>query len=163
MSLIDSTYFINDISLDTGTYSDIAASITKYERQLIESIFDYADAQLILDEEEGAFEQAVINGDTYTISGITYKWKGLANLELESPIAYYVYYYHLRNLSSVTTNVGNVQANMENGKNISFGQKIGASWIKMQELLYELQSYLQTTYPAKNFYMINGSVNMFDL
>ncbi len=161
--LIDSTYFINDINLDTGTYSDINASIEKYEKEIIEKLFDYADSKLILADDSVTWVQNVINGTDYTVNGETYNWVGLVNDSKESLIAYYVYYYHLRNKSSITGGVGNAQAKLENSRNISFNQKIGSAWIKLEKNISSLCTYLSNEYPEVEFAPYIGNVNIFDL
>lgn len=165
MSLLDETYFIQDISLDDGDYSNLANSITRYEKEILEKLFSYSNAKLLLEYNAGSPQWVldVVEGKEYIINGETYKWIGLINSDKISLIAYYIYYNHLLTIVNNTSAVGNVQAYQENGNIISFGQKIGAAWVKMGTQLYELNMFLSNEYPDIEFYNIIGNVNMFDL
>lgn len=166
MALIDSTYFIRDISLDVGTLSNIDSDLTKYERELIESLFNYEDAQDVLDYANPGSDQWVIDvveGKEYTVDSTTYKWIGLANAEKESLIAYWTYYWHLRNIVTVTGGTGIVKPNHENSINWNAGQKCGVAWIRFEKLLLDLNMFLSNEYEDIEFCSDLGNVNMFDL
>jgi len=131
MALIDQTYFNFEINISQGAYSDLLAYIDRFEPEILNEILGYDLAALVLaygpddseqriiDIVEGISFQVDYEGQTRTI-----KWRGLANEEKISLLAYHVYYRYLR--SNVTTNVpiGEVKANSENSVNADLSMKV---------------------------------------
>ena len=102
MSLIDNTYFINDIKLAVGAYSTLSAYITKYEKEYLTKLLGYELATLVLAYNSETSEQRIkdiVEGKEYTIDynnrSQKIKWNGLKNTDLISPIANYVYCMYL--------------------------------------------------------------------
>jgi hypothetical protein len=103
MSLIDTTYLRNSISVPIGTYSDLQQYIDEYEKKVLISLLGYD----LYTEMMAAYAALpgvplpskwdnLINGTTYTYEGQSVRWNGLINSDKVSFIAYYVYCQYLR-------------------------------------------------------------------
>jgi hypothetical protein len=128
MSLIDSTYFVDEILIAglentvDSTGSKLSSFITKYEARFLKELLgkDLYNA-FITGLEEDPIQQ---------------KWLDLKN-ELvndttkESPIANYVYYYYSRNKATETVGFGEIQPNTENGIMANAVQKQTRAWNEM--------------------------------
>lgn len=130
MSLIDQTYFINEINLPQGTYSDTAGEITRYEQPLLIDLFGYELAKLVADYAVGSPQRIkdIVDGKEFTVTGVDgldrlVKWRGLINSEKKSIIAYHVYYWHLKNSVTMVSGTGSVKATSENAVNADVSQK----------------------------------------
>jgi len=141
MSLIDTSYFINEINVPlTGNAtldSTFNNALTKYEPEVLKKLLGYplykemteaiaadalgegAEGYVALPQKWSDF----INGAEFTfdLNGqtITEYWNGLANTSKESLIAYYVYYKHRTNSESKYTGVAEVSGQSENSKKVS--------------------------------------------
>ncbi len=122
MSYIDESYFINEISIPNlgkpQTIANLNSALNKYEKDALVSILGYELYDLMADDDSPDRFQEIINGADFTFSfegkTINRKWIGLVNTELESLIAYYTYYFYLKNKNTLTTAVGNVKPKVEN-------------------------------------------------
>lgn len=141
MSLIDSTYFRNDISLPVGTYSDIQQYIDKYEKEVLVNLLGYTNyTEMVAAYVESIKEtnpvalpekwDRLINGCTFSYNGYTVKWNGLINTEKESFIAYYVYCQYVKSHQTQITQTGGVQAKNENSTVVDGVAKYVDSWNK---------------------------------
>jgi len=103
MALIDSTYFINDINLNIGVYSDLTQYIDRFEKEVLIGLLGYT----LYSEMMAAYAllpgtplptkwDRLINGYTYGYNGVTIRWNGLINSDKVSFIAYYVYCQYLK-------------------------------------------------------------------
>ena len=142
-NLIDKTYFIGEIALpnkltDGGDLSNISTYIAKYERQVLINLLGYDLYKALKTEiDAGSYTatwDAFVNGAEYTVDGYTVKWNGLVNSELQSFIAYYIYFYYMRDLISSTTGIGEVFNNAENSERISPAAKQANAWSRFLEL-----------------------------
>lgn len=168
MSLIDSTYFVFDLNLPVGTFSDLPGYITRFEPQILERVFGYELAKEIQEyDSETAVEplKSLIEGAEFTVDERLYKWKGLVNAEKLSLIAYYVYYWQRRCTVTVTTAQGEKSRNTENMGSAEYGIKIMAAWDAMIEEIKNCYAFIKANeadYPTfQGSYF--GSVNAFDL
>ena len=94
MSLIDATYFKNDINLPSETYGNLSGFIAKFEKELLIRLFGYGLYKLINAYNAETSPQRIkdiVVGKEFTDGDYTYKWNGLVNAEKVSIIAYYVY------------------------------------------------------------------------
>jgi len=165
MSIIDKTYFINNLSVDTGTYSNIDSSISKYEPEFLNELLGYEDAKEILEVTPSSQKLIDIrDGVEYTdSSGDLQKWKGLANTELISPIANYVYIYYVKNIVTSMQAVGLVTPKQENSGAANSGFLLQQAQVEMQGYICELNHMLCNEYPDSDFYCIDENINVFDL
>lgn len=121
MSLIDSTYFVRDCNLPTGTYNDISASLTRYERDILIQLLGYDLAKLVLAYDSGTSAQRIkdlVEGKEYAEGDYYVKWNGLKNTEKVSILAYYTYIQYLKDHAVDFHNVGVVGSMNENGVNV---------------------------------------------
>ena len=95
MSIIDSTYFIRDINLPSGAFSDLDLYIETYEKEMLIKLLGYSlYAEFIAGIADPSPAQKWLDlrdGLTYTYAGKTVRWNGLKNTDKISPIAYYVF------------------------------------------------------------------------
>ena len=178
-NLIDSTYFINDIIVPTSSDNSavLTTFITKYEREVLIKLFGYELYKLVAAYENPGSTQRIIDiveGKEYTVGSTTIKWNGLINDEKISLIAYYVYYYWMRNLASTSSLIGEIISNSDNAINVSIDSKLSYSWHKCFELYggvnnkwdsescYNFLVNNESTYPEWEFKEL-GSVNLFNL
>ena len=148
-NLIDSTYFIGEISLPaqvlTGTLADINPFIVKYEREALIDLVGYTlYKQLKVGIEAGSPDygevkwKRLITGYEYSIDylGDTHlvKWNGLINSELISLLAYYIYYQYVKYHATHTSGLGELLTNAENASKISPSQKMVNAWNRFIEL-----------------------------
>jgi len=121
MALIDSTYFINDINLNVGAYSDLTQYIDKFEKEVLIGLLGYT----LYTEMMAAYAalpgtplpekwDRLINGYTYDYNGVTIRWNGLINSDKVSFIAYYVYCQYLKAQQFKPAQAGTVQPQNEN-------------------------------------------------
>lgn len=183
MSLIDATYFKNDINLPSETYGNLTGFIAKFEKELLIRLFGYGLYKLI-----AAYDSAhptetaqrirdIIEGKEFTDGDYTYKWNGLVNTEKESIIAYYIYYHVMRDRVSQTSTTGEIIPAHENAEAIEIQAKVQSAWRKMLELigeisqgswtyqnsLYNFMAKNNADYPEWQYEPMGGTVNMFDL
>lgn len=182
MSLIDSTYFVLDINIPSSNYSSLTAEITKYEKEVLIRLLGYDLYVLVAAYNAQSSPQRIIDiveGKDYTIdagldSESTVAWNGLVNTELISLIAYYVFYWHVRNGVVSLQNVGVVKSKQENAANASNAQLQNNAFTRFKELYgfvgqnvlvpscYNFLIEHEDTYPEWIFTKL-GSTNALDL
>ena len=162
MSLIDSTYFVRDCNLPTGTYNDISASLTRYERDILIQLLGYDLAKLVLAYDSSTSPQRIkdiVEGKEYTEGDYTVKWNGLVNTQKVSILAYYTYIQYLKDHAIDFQNVGAMASSGENGVNVGVSVLIQRVSAKLRELsgfvgqdiysasLYNFLMNVSDTYP----------------
>lgn len=145
-NLIDSTYFIGEISLPgsvlTGDYADITPYIVKYEREALIELLGYTlYKELKAEIDEASYTtkwDRLVNGHEYEIDylGDTHlvKWNGLLNSELVSLLAYYIYYKYVSFHATHTSGIGEILAMTENGSKTSPSKKMVNAWNRFVDL-----------------------------
>jgi hypothetical protein len=179
-NLIDTTYFVYDCDLPTGSaYSDVTNFITRYEKEILTDLLGYELYTLVAASTELSGRlYDLINGKEYTKQyngrDQKVKWNGLKNTDKISLIAYYVYYRYQLAKATLPGGSGELKPKVENGVNAELANKVMDAWHRMRELYgYEGQDILApsaynfltkyaTTYPEWVFTEI-GKVNGFDL
>jgi hypothetical protein len=146
MSLIDTTYFINDIDIAGSILeNDFDQIIDRYEPEILTDLLGYelykalvADldsngkpqTQRFIDLIDGAEFSFEFNSDT-----INTKWNGLRNTAKKSLISYFVYYqYRGENDSFYSAAGSQVEPTFENATKSDNWPKLVNSWNKMLEL-----------------------------
>ena len=182
MSLIDSSYFIHDINIPTGQFSDLQGFINRYEPEILTDLLGYELAKEVIAYDAETSDQRIIDlveGKEYTVKANggrdqLIKWGGLINAEKKSLIAYYVYYWDMRAKATHTATVGEVKRKGENSVNAEQNAKIMNAWTRMLSL-FGFCGQANTEPSALNFLDANaadypewmftprGSVNAFDL
>lgn len=178
-NLINSEYFVHDINLPVGQFSDLVSYITRYEKDILQSLLGYELYQLVKNSTatEGRIYD-LINGKEYTIEykgrDQLIKWNGLVNTDKVSLIAYYVYCQYLRGKASFQTTSGAVVPGNESGTAANQSFDMFEAWNAMRELYgYEGQSSIipsaynflkenESDYPELIFTEI-GKLNAFDI
>lgn len=157
MSLIDTTYFRNSISVPIGTYSDLQQYIDQEEKNLLIGLLGYG----LYTEMMAAYAalpgvplpakwDKLINGTTYTYGGQSVRWNGLINSDKVSFIAYFVYCHYLMAKQFPYQQTGAVQPKNENSQVADGIANHAASWnnfVKLYELCYQYLSTDTTSYP----------------
>lgn len=152
MSLIDTTYFVGDISLPINTNSNLnsnlTASISMYENEILKKLLGYdLWKELVADLDKDGQPQTqkfinLVNGAEFTFDyyghTISEKWSGFVNSDKISLIAYYVYHKYKRNTEAHSTSVGEVKAKGENSYNVSSLSRLVWSFNSMVELYGEI-------------------------
>lgn len=148
-NLIDTTYFVGEISLPasalSGTLADISPYIVKYEREALTELIGYTLYKELLvaiaagtpDYSEVKWKR-LITGHEYTISYMgdshLVKWNGLINTDKVSLIAYYIFYQYMRFHVTHTSSSGEIFSMVENGVKISPSQRMTNAWNRYVEL-----------------------------
>ena len=147
MSLIDSTYFNNDIKIVTDKYStSIQSTIDRYEPEYLQSLLGYELSELIVNYDELTSEpriKDIIEGKEYEYNGKKYKWIGLVNTKLISPIAYYVFCKYMNNEYLLNVPSGQVAPTVENAERVYPLHLYVAAWQNMNKLNDSLCMFLQ--------------------
>ena len=178
MSIIDKTYFTLDVNVPDGTYEVLTTSITKYEPEILINALGYTLYKLMTDNLSTQIYKDIIEGKEYNVvqGNVTYKvkWAGLKNNDKISLIAYYVYYWWMRNHASLTMYTGEIKPGFENAAQASMNMKISNTWMRLKNLygfygqdvlepsLYNFLTEHESDYPTWLFAEL-GSVNAFDL
>ena len=180
MSFIDKTYFVHEINIPDSDYSGLTAYITRYEKEVLQKLLGYElwkalDDDLVDGEPQTQRFIDLVDGKDYTLSsGETIRWNGLRNDDKVSLIAYYTFYWYLRNKTTATSTLGEIRPNVENSANASPAQRLSGAWHRLEEL-YGYYSQTSLIGSAYNFlkehessydewvFTAIGSVNSFDL
>jgi len=152
-NLIDNTYFIGDIMLpnkltDGGNLSNIDTYIAKYERQVLINMLGYDLYKALkaqIDSDPQTFTDPwtdFVNGAEYSVGDYTIKWNGLINSDKQSFIAYYIYFYYMRDLITSTTSSGEILSKVVNGFRITPADKMANAWSRFLELYGSTQDSL---------------------
>jgi len=153
--LIDTTYFVGEISLPgsalSGDLADINSYIAKYERKALIDLIGYTLYKQLKAEIDSTPQtytdrwSRLVNGYEYEIDylGATHlvKWNGLINTEKISLLAYYIYYHYVKFHVTNTTKTGEVIAKSENSSKISASQRMVNAWNRYVELRGDPASY----------------------
>ena len=157
MSIIDNTYFINDITLTTGQLDHIQQWIDVYEPEFLKSLLGYdlyalletdlngtsdPTAQRFVDLVDGKAFSFELNG--YTIST---KWMGLRQSSLlKSIIADYVYFHYRNETESSNSGAGQINSLTENALRVDVRPKLINTWNKCIELYGKIPTeYINST------------------
>ncbi len=145
-NLIDSTYFVGEISLPanvlTGDLADISPYIVKYEREALIELLGYTLYKVLKVEIEAASYTTkwdrLVNGHEYEITylGDTHlvKWNGLINTELVSLLAYYIFNKYMRFHITHTSGFGELMQNAENATKTSPSTRMVNAWNRFIDL-----------------------------
>ena len=137
MSLIDQTYFINEIQIPESKYETIQSFIDRYEKQVLIDLFGYALYKLIKDYDPLTSEQRIkdiVEGADFTVNGFETRWNGLLNEDKVSLIAYYVFFKWATEKQAISTRAAGVKPALENGENVSYELKAISAWNNMVQL-----------------------------
>ena len=126
-NIIDTTYFIIDTELSVDEIqNELTSYIDRFEPEILTMILGYDLKKQFVDALAGTPAQKWLDlrdGKDFTVDGIYYNWKGMANTLKNSLIAKYVYYQYLVNTNSFTSNNGIKLVNSENAINTNPRQK----------------------------------------
>jgi len=149
MTLIDRTYFIGEINIPNKDSSLVSgtldAFIKKYEPLFLKYALGYNTSQefiAALATPSPAQKWVDLrDGKEYSLNGYNYFWPGLKNTE-RNPIAYYVYYWYMRNQVSSTAGLGEVKPAAENAAAANSSWRMAQAWNACSLLVDELNQYL---------------------
>lgn len=156
MSLIDSTYFKQDLAVVINEFSDFPDYITKYEPKILNICLGYELAKLVSDYDPDTSEERIkqlVEGDEFTV---TYngqerliKWNGFKSVD-DNLIAYYVWYWYQRARMVMDSGIGAVRPGSENTSRGDLSMKAMAAWDAMVdqfEILYLFLDANKSVYP----------------
>lgn len=151
MSLIDDTYFTNDIQIPVSKYDTIQSYIDRYEPQILIDLLGYELYNLVKGYDPLTAEQRIIDlveGVDYTVNGHLCRWGGLINIDKISLVAYYVFFKWATEKETIATRAANIKIKNENADNVSYEVKAIASYNKMLRLYgYSIEPhYSQSAY-----------------
>ena len=138
MNLIDSTYFIGEINIAQADQIEVRDNldifITKYQKRFL---------TLLLGETLYVEFMAGLKLDP-----IPAKWEALRDKLVdaetkESPIANYVYYWYIRDVTVQTVGVGQVKSKAENATIVSPAGKMVRAWNEMVQWNWLSVQYLR--------------------
>ena len=171
--IIDETYFINDINIayDEITVDNLKAYITKYEKKLLEQLFGYSLAKLVMGYDPLISEQRIIDiveGKEFDVTvfekNFTLKWEGLKSTA-DNIIANFVWYWWQRGNLSVSSGIGNVVPISENAKLGDLSMKAMHAYnnaVEQSQILYLFLDANKELYPELIFEPLE-QINSFDL
>jgi hypothetical protein len=163
MSLTTSAYYVNDVNIPDGTYSGLAASITRYEPEILRQLLGYDLAKLVLAYNVNTSSQIIkdiVEGKDYTEGSNTIHWNGLLNTEKVSILSYYVYINHIRDNAVTFQAVGAVGSKAEGGVTVTTGVLMQKAGYRLRELagyqgqdpyapsLYNFMAKHESSYPT---------------
>ena len=163
MSFIDTSYFINDISVPVNQYQEayLIQYITRWENEILKRLLGYTLWKALIADLDGGNPQTprftyLVNGTEFSFEydghTINTKWEGLRNTQLVSLIAYWVYF-NLRNeKESFYTGIGQRRGKGENSVMADPVPKLVSAWNKMIDLYGYTPKYY---YPYNNSTIFN--------
>lgn len=147
MSLIDNTYFINDISLPSSvlsTNSNFSGDISRYEPEVLADLLGYDLYKALLADLDGSGNPQtqrfieLIDGAEFSFDfcsqSISTKWEGLRNASKISLISYYVYFKYRSDNDTFYGSGAQVEANHENSTKVSQYSKLANIYNKFVDL-----------------------------
>lgn len=145
MTLIDNTYFNNDINLTSEQLNIVQQWITDYEPVLLKKLLGYDLYTLLETDLNGTADPTaqrfkdLVDGKafsfTYYGTDISTKWGGLRDKTLlKSVIAHYVYYQYRNEDESFNSNAGQVSPLGENSSKVSVQPKLRTTWNKVVDI-----------------------------
>lgn len=158
MTIIDQTYFIDDINLPTDNdnyLNKLNRFIEKTEREYLVRILGYELWNLFNAELPTPTSQRfidILDGAEFTRqdNGNTDKWNGLKNTDLESFLAYFTYVNYSRSSQLSESSQGMTSNKFENAENISPIIKQATAWnygVELYNKLYEFLLANESDYP----------------
>lgn len=160
MALIDASYFVGELNIPNTSKPGVSERLThfiaKREEELLRSLLgvelhEAYKAGIAVAEPDQKWKD-LRDGKVYDGYGIMYKWMGLrVAATKESLIANYVYYWWMRDKTTITTEVGevDVEADKSTAKSNSKAKQCRA-WNEMVKWNRELVKFLdvnRATYP----------------
>lgn len=151
MSLIDNTYFTEDINLTSAQLTNISDWIDVYEAAFLKMLLGYPLYKLLLADLDGNGDPqtepytSLVDGAEFSFEyaglTITDKWEGLRGLNKKSVIAYYVAYQYIDQNETFNTTAGQKRNNSENSISVSPVFKLVDIWNKMVDLYGPVPDY----------------------
>lgn len=158
MSFITDSYFIKSIPVtgvsnsNTGNESAFATYIDRYEKEILlyglgyELYTDLQDALAAVSGVPGDLTGIwgdLVNGKDYTIvdvegNTVEVRWNGILNTDLESFVAYYIWFYWKTDRVQQETNIGTVVSKVENSSIVASHRQMVQAWNKFVELYGEI-------------------------
>jgi hypothetical protein len=171
MALIDQTYFVYDISLPAGIYSDISGWIDRLEPSIIRNLLGAELGQLVVGYDQSTSDQRIkdiVEGATFEHDEKTLTWDGLKNNNKKSLLAYRIYVEYLRYNITTTTATGERKAKNENSSSADQSFKIWRAQQKFNDEVATLLLFIDANievYPefVKPETIPGGNLNAFDL
>lgn len=155
MSIIDSTYFIGELSLPNNSVinAELTNSISRVEKDVLRKLLGdalYSDYVANSSDERWA---KLVEGYTYEYDGYTIMWNGLQNTDKVSLLAYFTYEYVLRYRDNVFADTGVNKQLSDKSKTVSVNSKMCIAQNKGVDLYGDINDvvYKPTAYNFMRF------------
>lgn len=175
-NLIDEDYFVRDITIpNLNTPANLAAlnsDIESYQREVLVNVLGYKLYSLFINDPTS--EQRFLdikNGKEFEFlfkgTRVKRKYIGLSNAEHISLIAYYTYFFAVRNRATYTSGIGEVIVQGQNSINASNAPKLRNAWNKYVDLSGHVycdlnaNAYFDTLNP-ENYTHVNDVGSLFN-
>ena len=169
---IDSTYFVGEINIpQASTDAQLTQAIAQYEKEILIQLLGYPLYSLLIDDCTNYVPATqkyidLVNGADFTHAyggdEVTLHWNGLKNTELQSLIAYYVFYKYVERDVTRLYPVG-VSMSKEGNDflRVSPVNKLCAAWERMRELYGKLPSRFSSPFVPSYAYNSDASAYNF--
>lgn len=144
MSLIDKTYFIEDINLTGSQLTNLSSWITVYEDDILIKLLGYSLYKALKADLDGSGDpqsqiyKDLVNGAEFSFEflgqTINTKWEGLRGFNKKSLIAYYVFYQYKNNTEHFNTSAGQKSGLSENSETVSVRPTLIHAWNKVVDM-----------------------------
>lgn len=156
MSLIDSTFFIRELTIAQlgqadGNEALFNLMLEKYEPLFLRQALGYEFSQLMLNNQTEQRFVDLLEGAEYTYKSVKYYWQGLVNDTLKtSPIANFVFYWFVRSQYEQQVGAGTMKPLSENATIVAPEYSMIFAWNEMVDYIHQMRNFLyvnSATYP----------------
>lgn len=163
MSLIDSTFFIRELTIAQLGQADgnevlFDQMLNKYEPLFLRQALGYEFSQLLINNPTEPRFVALLEGSEYTYNDVKYYWQGLVNDDLKtSPIANFVFYWFVRSQFEQQVGIGTMKPLSENATVVAPEYSMIFAWNEMVDYVREMRLFLYVnsqTYPEYSIHQV---------
>lgn len=155
--LITPAFFVADLTIpnigNPKVDERVNSYITRLEPQCLELILGKALYASYMSDAATLRMLELINGVDYLVNGATFHWNGLKEYGNVSLVAYYIYFYMMKDMATMTTGIGEKVVITEDTKAVSSGDKRVSAWNNFSKRANNLISFLwnNASYPEVNW------------
>ena len=154
---IDSTYFVGELNIPNASVEpSLTQAIAQYEKEILIQLLGYplyalliADCTLYVPATQKYID--LVNGADFThpYDDTTHHWNGLKNTDLQSLIAYYVFYKYVeRDVTRLYPAGVGASKESDGWARASAVNKLCAAWDRMRELYGKLPGNCKMYYTS---------------
>jgi hypothetical protein len=169
---IDSTYFVGELNIPNASVeSSLTQAIAQYEKEILIQLLGYPLYSLLIADCTNYVPATqkyidLVNGADFTHAyggdDITLHWNGLKNTDLQSLIAYYVFYKYVeRDVTRLYPAGVGASKEGDGWARASAVNKLCAAWERMRELYGKLPSNFSSPFVPSYAYTSDASAYNF--